>query len=361
MRESPKNESRDTEVQKKRESRREFLAKVGIGNLGMLLAGREKATAKVLGEELKESKEGHMPKVSFEIFFGFHKSPEDIKDLPQKIKESDIYIPEVVEWEEEYRDDYNRVSQGELTPEEFFSAHKIDLYAVPANRARFLELSALYKTKIPVLFLDLPADSEIMKRYEELVKEPELKGTFGEALQQVKEHAKKFVEGIRLRDEFFLERLEKTKKDIDSGAFPKLKGKDRIKILIQRGALHIPVYSRLKEKGEEVKQSFSGEPFLLSQPKHEMHQRAYSGEEISDQLAAKVFLADLIMQVPSANPLHFENSYEYDLWLKKAVSRFSMTEIKDLYEGYEGLGHDLYYFLEKILVRKNIPLPAQEL
>ena len=107
-------------------------------------------------------------------------------------------------------------------------------------------------------------------------------------------------------------------------------------------------------------QSFAGSSLAVSHPKHEMHQKAYAGEEISDLLAARVFLADLIMQT-SANPIHFEDSQAYDTWLKKAVSKFSMQEVKDLYEGYEGLGHDIYEFLERTLARKNIPLPGQEL
>lgn len=101
--------------------------------------------------------------------YGPHRTAKDFENLKNAFDKADIYIPELEGWDFKTKDQFNRLSQGELTPKEFAAEQWIN-----DKSARFRQCQIIYNSKKPILLVDMPLQHELIPtsdRNDELGKE----------------------------------------------------------------------------------------------------------------------------------------------------------------------------------------------
>lgn len=340
-------------------SRRNFLKGAAIGLFGSLIAGKTEAAISLL-EKIAGSPEKNEqgPKINFDIFFSAHNTIKDLEKLPDKIKAVDVYVPEFVGWNEDDLKAYNAISLGTMKPEEYLEKNEINPSGQTGQKL-LQELKALYESKKPVAFVDLPDGSPIQKLYKEEQQRPSAARTFEERIEENRAHYRRISEIIKLREQFILEQIQKLKRDIKSGAYSNLLGKKEVVIGLLLGAAHTPIYHSLKEKGETAMRSFSNNPFFFSHPYMEMSRRYTFDKEANDELIARGILSDILAKLTEYNIESYADTNLFSRFIRTVVDRFSYKEIKAFYE--ELRSPDSFGMSEEIirlkLREKGIKLP----
>lgn len=344
-------------------SRRSFLkGAAAIGLFGSLIAGKTEAAINLL-EKVADSPEKNEqgPKINFDIFFSAHNTTKDLEKLPDKIRAVDIYVPEFVGWNKEDLGAYNAISSGIMKPEEYLEKNEINPSG-QAGQKLLQELKALYDSKKPVTFVDLPADSPIKKLYEDERQRPSTAQTFEERIEESKVRYRRISEIIKLREQFILEQIQKLKHNIKSGAYPDLLLKKEVTAGLLLGAAHTPIYHSLKEKRETVTHSFSNNPFFFSHPYLEISRRYTFNKEADDELVARGILSDILAKLPEYNMESYTDTNLFSRFIRSVVNQFNYKEIKALYE--ELRSPDSFGMSEEIirfkLREKGVKLPESE-
>lgn len=266
----------------------------------------------------------HSPNIKYELFFSPHGNPEDFHGLFKLIGNTDIYIPEVHGWSEEYLGIYQDVSAGSKTPEEAIRERQTD--DAEMNPLLLEELQALYKSNKPIAFIDLPED-EVPRSKNRIRLAAQ---SFDELLDNVQYYLEEESRLNHEREEHMIEQLKvKVGEILDS--HPELKAKDDVSVLISLGSVHTGVYHQLKKDGERVGREFNVMPQVYSLS-DEGVRRYMWGKPVDRELAARILLETVFGNVfqPELEKVSTDNT-KIDLFKRKVASQFNIDEIGNIF------------------------------
>lgn len=188
------------------------------------------------------------PVISYCIFYSYHVKAKDFQGLKRAFDKADIYVPEMLGWmPKDYRE-YNELSQGKLTPKKLAQKYKTD-----TNSHFFKQYQIIYKSKKPILCVDVPAGHKLLNmsnKGDELSKEAWklfIKGMFEQAIAKMREHIMCEAAFEMKREEIIKKNLKEQIRNLIK-THPKLKTKHVIRVLLSLGAGHTRVYRDLKKE-----------------------------------------------------------------------------------------------------------------
>src|SRR3989338_5657586 len=223
-------------------TRREFLLTLGAGLTAALDSGKRAAAAELIEDFLNKDAEGMEPKIELEIFFAPHATREDATGLKERIRASDIYIPEIFGWDERVLVLYRAIAQGKIGPEGYFKelgASSQEIQEIKKT-LEYTETEILYNSGKRVEFIDLPDTNRIYSQLDKEITEPKFRGkeNASEVISAYKQNAHKIVLLQKERELYMLEQLAELQKKIAAGEIQELKGRSTVKIIIFLGAYH---------------------------------------------------------------------------------------------------------------------------
>ncbi len=300
---------------------------------------------KSVEKETKEKK----PKISYHIFYGFHTTSKDLEKLGQAVEKADIYIPELVKWRAEDINDYNQLSQGEITPNELATKNYI------SQKSNFFkEFQIIYNSKKPILFVDLPEGHELFSErrkacmFHDQAMYLFANGKFQPAIEKMRKHIKGYSDYLIKRDEVIRANLER-KVDELIKSHPKLKKKKEIKALLALGVGHTPFYHRLQKEKLPVSREFSNQPMVFhALGEAERRLRFFKESEIDKDVLARVFIEELLDYVLQGE---IEDTNKR-MMVKRSIS--SKLIFEDIAEISKELGEGLGVSIIDCLKKRNI-------
>ena len=217
---------------------------------------------------------GGKPKISVDIFYSPHDTPEDMRGLSDQLKQTDVYIPEAFSWNRRVLSMLRDVSSGEIDPGKLSRRIRRNYSGVFRN-----SLEEIYDSKKAITLVDVRSDAKLRTEsdgaWDYL---PSLDGSFAEALNYTKTFVSNLSSYIARREDYILSQVtpRKIKELIEQ--YPWLRDKKEIKILLSLGSGHAPM------PDDFSRTSFTDEAIIKSK----------LGEQISDDLASKVFLENFL-------------------------------------------------------------------
>lgn len=266
------------------------------------------------------------PEISVDIFFSPHITSADLKGLKERVMQSDIYMPELIGWNQKDVDLFNAVSQGTVKPED----------AVGEGLARdvFLGLfDAIYDSHKPIVFVDVPFDSPLSKK-----KSERLGGLrvvykdFDENLKNIRKVLITNANRQKQREEHIVSQIRPRVEEIIK-IHPELRSKKKLIILLSLGSGHNPLYSRLREEGislEEIstKSVANGEISLFD----EAYLQCVSGKPLNRDVLAKIFLENLFVYAGVLDKSKFKDTKKIYLLTRKLFSESNIEYAKEVFQ-----------------------------
>lgn len=347
-------------------SRREFLIGSAAALATALFSGESGAASKIIEKALAPKKEiKGVPKIKFNVFFGFHGTAEDIKDLEEEVRNADIFVAELMGWDVKYAAGIGDLASGKRTPEEVIKERGWD--TEKAKKSFFGKIfEIVHKNKKPSILIEPPAGHELTERVLKAFSEfRTVKINFHDDLPAIlnlyKSKAKAFAHVQVERESYILDTLYRLKRNLEDGEFdPKLRGKKEIKIAMFFGAQHTGIYQGIRGWGENISMKFPKTPFVPSYMS-EMLAGYFSGEEVGDELASRALMENAI------TPLLYQNvdeapqdSYSEAIFRKGIVVRFTSEEIKWCFKSARESSEPVAAFYSAIggkLAEKGIKIP----
>lgn len=228
------------------------------------------------------------PPVYIKFFSGAHGTEYDARDVPKELEAADIYIPEFSGWTEEVAEEINKISIGEMAPDDPNRKINADFWQ-PALRA-------LASSKKPVVFIDIPEElkKEYRKEDEKFWenKKPFDSLSYEDALEEVKIREKHEVDYHVFRENYMYAALGP--KIIETlRLHPELCEKEKVVALITLGVAHTDIYHQLKKRENDmVSRSFSATPVYGAHS--EAFRRFMFGKEVSDDLVRKMLTEGIL-------------------------------------------------------------------
>lgn len=310
------------------------------------------------------SKEKALPPLSIDIFYAPHCTSEDLKDFENRLRSSDIYIPEQCGWDEKVVDLMNKISHGEIEEDFFRKATEIEGPHDPDSFAK-QELQVLYKSGKPITVIDVPAGHPIARRYGELYAALEHERfltsgrSFESALKEFKAIHREFSKLDKEREVYMLSQFKpKIRELIENRKELFQKKKNVIRVLLSLGSSHTALYHAFKRGGENVSRSFPSKPYSFTFIS-EFIRRGQFGLEINNELAARALLQRYFYRYFSGD-LHelTADSSKIIFLIRKIISPFDFHEIRDLYNKTNFEPQSFRIFFTKKLQDKGIQLPT---
>lgn len=324
-------------------TRRDFLIKMGAAaTLGLDFQPRRGwAETDVLVESRKNRE---MQPTRIHILYLSHTKPEELIRFRDRIKEADIYIPEGIGWSQEYLDDINAVSKGAVTPKEFLEKMNITPRHFSSNFYYFLkaELEEIYDSKKQVVFVDIPENSELFKRWKAAktdIARIDFSRDFENTLVSFSESVKNFAAIQGERERHMLAKLQELTDRIESGELPKPQTGKEIRIFMPLGIGHTRIYHELKRSGKEASREFSSLPFTFAATgyigemlRYELF-RKKTGKEFVARTLASVLLKAMLETEMFFGELQWpsKDASTLDLFLYRALNRISLEEIRQAF------------------------------
>lgn len=278
-----------------------------------------------------------VPKVSLDLYYHTHDGKKDAEKIGEHFKTADIFIPEMLGWLPKRLDVVNKVSKGDLTPEE--GAREIGYYPREAPYD-FQLLQMIHKSKKPVAYIDYSRDDprfqeaiESMDQLEGITQYWEYGRSFPSILQEIKRRAKHAASIDQKREEFMISNLKQVITTIVESN-PKLRQKatkkGELRVLMSLGSIHTALSHLLVGGGNEVQREFSAHPTIYGYV-HEAERRYRFGKDIDDAFAAKMLAEGLIYAV-------FYNNLEGKLptpearaqFIRKLAGEFSYQDVENI-------------------------------
>jgi len=308
------------------------------------------------GEEWPETKEEE-PKISYHIFYAPHVTAKDFENLKNAFDKADIYVPEGERWSFRTKDLLNRLSQGEITPEELAAKEFIN-----SKSAYFKEYEMIYNSKKPILFVDLPFSHELIttsKRNDELGNESLklfAKGDFEFSFKTMRQHIINEAGYEKKREELIKKNLEEeVKKFIKTDS--KLKDKSDVKVLLSLGAVHTGIYHNLKKEKAPVSREFSRQPYIFDSMGQAIREMMFSRRKKPDKLLLARALVESKMFVYYINRRISYDSGKLMLTARKISSHLNFKDVKNI---SKELGKDSSRTIMDVLEKRGIEIPKTE-
>lgn len=283
-------------------------------------------------EEGVNERRGDMPLIHVMIRFSPHATAEDAKGLNEAIAKCDIFMPEMHGWTLQTHKLFTDVSNGSLTPEEAVSRSKEEqvfhgfilaqfqaLYETK-KKIGFIDLSSGYLSFVNAREFDIPGLSKILdkgKTLEEIIES-------ARAVLQNKISLNKKREDL-IRDTLYYE--------LDSivRAYPELKEKKELNVLLQLGNVHTRIYHELKKDADLTVQRFHKNWPQMYDHGSEALRRGTFGLGLDDELVCRT-LIEAIFRPLVYYFLKGENidTNEVIVFLRKWVSVLPFEKIKSI-------------------------------
>ncbi|MEK7580192.1 MAG: hypothetical protein AAB465_01055 [Patescibacteria group bacterium] len=208
-------------------------------------------------------------KMKIKFVLGPHTSKENVAPLQKNFKKCDIYIPEFAFYSENFKNDLQKLSAGELTPEKFMKIWGSNSIYKDFEKE---ELKLLVGSNKEIFLADMPrGDKKIEKleekfqNYNQKVFDNFIKGNFDKAIELINEELNLFAYIQNKRDYHIINSLkEYLPKFINNR--PNLKNKEVVNILISLGESHSLPYITLKKSGQNVEREYPQEKPIIFEP-----------------------------------------------------------------------------------------------
>lgn len=294
--------------------------------------------------------------MSFKIFYGAHGSAKDIEGVAKVLKDTDIFIPELIGWTQEHIRYFRGLSNGAITPREFLGQFRAGgaRYAISTDAALGL-CNAVYNTHKLITFADIPAGHPMVARFVQIASSGfKIDKSFEQTLINVKSHLKEIAVLNLERENYVLSHLRPAIEQLLL-ANPNLARKQKIQALLFSGAIHTRVHHALERSGAEVSVMFSHKPFRYFFS-NESVRRYIFGKEVNDELAAKSFM-DMVVLQPGLKKIT-SDFYKVSLYIRRALSGLTLDEINAVFQ--EIMQKRSYALFISLLEQKGIAIPQTE-
>lgn len=320
--------------------------------------------AKILQQEFQEAadqeqKEGD-PKFQIEIFYGAHRTAEDVEGFEKILARADIYIPEMIGHSEEVREIFNGVSEGGTSPEEAltkleFGPRRFDFHF----HRKHLEHS--YNSHIPVTFIDVPDGhyliEKINRNRDELKKNFSMLDFKGD-LNALRHYFLQDVEIQRKREEYMRNSLRPRLQEILQ-KYPDLRKKKKIRVVLSLGIAHMPLVNELRRRGYQARSRPSRSLFVFNIGE-EVEQRLFFHKEVSEDLMGQALFEQLFESSFGLIMLDYYHDASDVLRIQRKIAeRFHLEDIRSIYKELSAGGRRagflaLWGILKKKLAEKGI-------
>jgi len=306
----------------------------------------------------KQDKESLMggPKISVDIFFSPHGSAKDWRELPEKFRNCDIYIPEAIGYDKEYLNILKGLSSGKIRLEDIEKfTDEVEKNPVIRERNK-LFARMIYNSKKPITFIDLPESHQKTENSDNLLSQGFKFGDFPQTLESLKKSFLDFHYSNREREEYMVTQLGPQVEAILK-ANPNLKRKEEIRVLLSLGAEHTPLYHSLKKENAQITREFSSSPFVYPFGGEIIRRYAF-GRTVDDQLLGRA-LTEMLLD--RAFGPEFQQITEYDSEKtmrleRRLISPFSQVELKNIFEGASNFNEWPRLFVSE-LSKKGLRIP----
>lgn len=242
------------------------------------------------GAEWGESEEQTRYKPEYRFFFSSHGKAEDFRGLAGELsKDTDIYIPEAVGWNDSWQNMYRRISAGELDPEDMQEAHK------KSSPEILEELRILYNSGVDVIFADIGRDNPMFDPMRSAAFEDFNEsdyafadGEYDKAKYAFEEAVAEFAYFDSLREQHIVDQIQANVDNFIKDN-PKYADKTHPKVLVRLGAAHTLVYRAYKNYDARTTAKFDHMPYVFS---HfgEMMRAIKLGKQLNNDLIAKALI-----------------------------------------------------------------------
>ena len=295
-----------------------------------------------------------LPQVSIDIFYTSHATAGDVEKMRKRFEEADVFIPESNGWKRSSLAWFRNLADGKLSREEL-NRFKFNTDWV-SGVARMVENSSK-----PVTVIDLPRN-RLFKKLDKLYSgSGSVKmGTFGSFLDSLRNHVHKVAELQKERDDYMVTQFPIRMREL-LVIYPQLKEKKQIKVLLSLGSFHTSVYENMKEQGRNVNWEFSAIPYVDGF-RVEAERRYLFGKDVSDELAANMFLEKALERDVLPHELATERYDEFVIFCRRVIPQFSFQDAEEVFNRIKQ-GEDRKKIFEDKLGQKGIKIPqtAQEL
>jgi hypothetical protein len=163
-------------------------------------------------QRMFEKEKIELPPISIDILYAPHASSFDARGFEEHFKRADIYFPEGI-FDKRAQDTYQKISGGEITPQEAFAHPDSQLSGFYRSA-----LETLYGSQKPVAFVDVPKRSALGMRIVHSLEGDLFKiigsGNFEKALEAMRAHERVRARLQKEREEYMISQLVPTIKEI---------------------------------------------------------------------------------------------------------------------------------------------------
>ena len=228
-------------------------------------------------EFLKEQGLEHVPKIEVDFYFTDHQSKNAGEILIKLINDEnvDIFMPEGTGVTPAIKEEYDKLSNGQITPEEFLELRKArGVREEQITDFHELLCRGLYNSHKKVLLVDLPEGHrnskgvlteqmfDVWRRYEKIISEFVDKNlSFEDLKNKLSSFFKDFSNLQKEREDFILDNIKKEVfKLFQENKL--LQNKEKVKILFPIGSFHTRIYHEMKKDGNLIHRKFDeGMPY----------------------------------------------------------------------------------------------------
>ncbi|HEX5797065.1 MAG TPA: hypothetical protein VFX86_01595 [Candidatus Saccharimonadales bacterium] len=310
--------------------------------------------------EMPEIGEGYLPEnVSVHFVFGPHADASHFDAAAQLLDDCDIFIPELVAWDEDEQERYTRITKASGASLEKIKRRmspKIDGY----TEQMIQEISGTFK---PIVFIDaraedLPRDPD---SYLATASSDDYEGHLEEFYNSIVD----LRNGANLRDIIMVTNLGPAVTD-KIREHPRLRNKEEVSALVTLGSAHYPVFQYLAEQEETCNKvsasswSMAGLDYAAMYKNH-VGQMVAEGQPISRQELIGYFIASILEVIHPGIPRAITRDNQARIFMKDQLFK-SLVEADDL-EGVARMFHNiaLHREDEKDKVRFNYYLKQAHL
>jgi|SRR3989344_2195570 len=279
------------------------------------------------------------PAADFHFVFRQHSGPESAERVAKLLPEYDVFIPEAIGWDKSKLEMLRSLSSGKLPVASVLK----DMGLSPQDRdyeRRKKELERLYASNKAVAMVDVSNSDPLFDRMERNRKNygfpALLSGSYEEALAYVGRTMQEFTASQQERESLILKQIPLALREV-TASYPNLKQKSRLKILVELGTGHSPVYRALKEGKNQATSEFVPKGNILFHFRDEGMRRYQFGKEVNDDFLAKAVLEKLIYSNWALLEPILGASFEV-VDARKYINAFSPEEIKALFEKAKASG-----------------------
>lgn len=303
---------------------------------------------------LSDEGQQEFPNMQIDISYGTHITEKDAEKMRDKFNSADVFVPEVPGYDNELLGIFRNVSMGRLTPEQFLGRTSPLFPDFQRGMAKML-----YGSRKLVLFIDVPHNNPLHRSLVHAYSSNEvLTGSFSSFLDSLKINRRKIRELQTERENFLLTQFPIKMREL-LAEYPQLKEKEQIRVLLQLGSVHTGIYHNLKKQGREVNREFSANPYVYDF-ESEVENRYGFGKDVSDELVAKVFLENMIIQqlLPKEITRTIATD-KLDIFSRRVIPQFSFKEIEEIFNRLVKREDGRRIFADKFR-QKGIKIPQSE-